>query len=116
MIPISAYLSTSGTSRVPISHPNLWSLGARIWQSLPESRNTSADRFGMTRSAKQAEHTSLMDDRHASDATSGISMRIAGQRRGSRNRPASLKIPQDSKAGGGRSEMLERVPTQDISD
>src|SRR5262245_35913959 len=51
-----------------------------------------------------------------SDPTSGISMRIADQRRGSRNRPASLKIPQDSKACAGRREMLERMSTHDISD
>jgi len=50
------------------------------------------------------------------DPTNAISMRIADQRRGSRNRPPSLKIPQDSKAGAGRREMLERMPTQDMAD
>src|SRR5262245_22796503 len=32
-----------------------------------------------------------------------------------KNRPASLKIPQDSKAGTGRREMLERMSAQDES-
>src|SRR5262245_16045666 len=50
-----------------------------------------------------------------SDPTSGISMRIPDQRRGSRNRPASLKIPQDSKAGAGCCETRERMSAQNES-
>src|SRR5262249_23389416 len=51
--------------------------------------------------------------RDAIIATRACLLKIAEARRGSGNRPASLEIPQDGKAGAGCGEMLECMSAQD---